>query len=134
MVKRVLRFCWTVRYEFLKYTIVGTSGVFIDMGTLIAFKEFLSLSPTTAVFLNQALLMVYNFTLNKYWSFKSVSVPHKQMIRYLTLAVFNYSFSVATMYLFNGIFDFDYRLVRLCTIIVAVSWNFLLFKYWVYKD
>jgi putative flippase GtrA len=37
------------------------------------------------------------------------------------------------MYVFNHGFGFDYRLVRICSIALMVSWNFFLYKYWVYK-
>ncbi len=28
----------------------------------------------------------------------------------------------------------DYKLVRISNIIIAVAWNFLIYKYWVYKQ
>ena len=86
-----------------------------------------------AMILNQIILLNYNFLLNKYWSFRNRAMPHKQLVRYLSLAIFNYLFAVGTMYLFNHILNFDYRLVRVATIAIMVSWNFLLYKYWVYK-
>jgi len=52
----------------------------------------------------------------------------------LALAGFNYGFSVFAMYLFNHLFNFDYRFVRLATIATMVAWNFFLYKYWVYKE
>jgi putative flippase GtrA len=134
MIKKTVSYFWSLRREFTKYFIVGFSGLFLDMGTLILFKEVFGIVPVLAVVINQILLLTYNFTLNKYWSFRNREMPHKQLIRYLNLAVFNYLFSVATMYLFNQVLDYDYRLVRICTIAIMVSWNFFLYKYWVYKE
>lgn len=132
MIKKIISYFWSLRREFTKYFIVGFSGLFLDMGSLILFTEVFGLLPVVAVLVNQAFLMSYNFTLNKYWSFKNKAVPHKQLVRYFTLAAFNYTFSVITMYFFNHILEFDYRLVRIATIAFMVSWNFFLFKYWVY--
>ncbi len=133
MIKKITNYAWQARYQFAKYFIVGISGVVIDMITLIFFKERLGFLPVFAVLSNQAIVLIYNFLLNKYWSFKNTEMPKKQLVRYLSLAAFNYVFSVITMLIFSDILNFDYRLVRISTIILAVSWNFLLYKHWVYK-
>lgn len=134
MITKILAYAWSIRHQFIKYFIVGFSGVFLDMGTLIFLKEYFFLAATVAVIINQVLMLTYNFLLNKYWSFKNKEIPHRQIVRYLILAGFNYLFSVVMMYYFNHIHDFDYRLVRLATIAVMVLWNFFLYKYWVYKE
>lgn len=133
MIKRTVNYFWSLRREFAKYFIVGFSGLFFDMGSLILFKEKFGMAPVVAVILNQIILLNYNFLLNKYWSFRNKAMPHKQLVRYLTLAGFNYLFAVGAMYVFNHIWEFDYRLVRILTIAVMVSWNFFLYKYWIYK-
>ncbi len=133
MIKKTANYLWSLRREFTKYFIVGFSGLFLDMGSLILFTEVFEIVPVVSVILNQVFLLAYNFSLNKYWSFRNKAMPQKQLVRYLTLALFNYGFSVLTMYLFNHLLDFDYRLVRIATIVVMVSWNFFLYKYWVYK-
>jgi len=124
---------WSLRKEFTKYFIVGFSGLLIDMGSLVLLKEVFGLWPVFAVIINQAFLLVYNFTLNKYWSFKNKEMPHRQIVRYLILAGFNYLFGVVVMYIFNHKLGFDYRLVRIFSIACMVSWNFFLYKYWVYR-
>jgi putative flippase GtrA len=134
MIKKIFNYFYSVRHQFAKYFVVGFSGLFIDMGTLILFKEKFGWIPVLAVAVNQLIVLVYNFTLNKYWSFANKEMPHKQLVRYLTLAGFNYGFSVLIMYIFNHEVGFDYRLVRIGTIILMVSWNFFLYKYWVYRE
>lgn len=134
MVKKAARYFWELRRQFAKYFIVGISGVVLDMASLILLKEKFHLLPTVAVIINQAFLLVYNFSLNKYWTFRNTDMPHKQVVRYGTLAGFNYLFSVAAMYFFNHELLFDYRLVRIGSIAIMVSWNFFLYKYWIYKE
>lgn len=133
MIKKTANYFWSLRQEFTKYFIVGFSGLFLDMGTLILFTEKFGMYPVVAVVFNQMILLTYNFLLNKYWSFKNQAMPHKQLVRYLSLTGFNYVLSVLFMYEFNHILEFDYRIVRVCTIAIMVSWNFFLYKYWVYK-
>lgn len=133
LIKRIKNLLWPHRRQFVKYFIVGISGFIIDLGLLILVKEAFTLNPTLAVVLTQIVVLVYNFILNKLWTFRNKDIPHKQLIRYAILASFNYLLGVLVMYIFNEILDFDYRLVRLGTVTAMVFWNFLLYKYWVYK-
>lgn len=131
--KIYINYFWSVRHQFVKYFVVGVSGVVIDLFTLMMFKEWFGMVATLAVVVNQAIMIIYNFTLNKYWSFANKEMPHRQVVRYLILFAINYVFSVVVMYLFSDKMGFDYRIVRLSTIALMVGWNFFLYKYWVYK-
>ena len=134
MVKRIARYAWSARHEFAKYTFVGCSGFVLDIGLLILFKEVFLLTATLAVILEQIVVLIYNFTLNKYWSFRNRAMPHKQLVRYLILAGWNYVFGVIMMYIFSDGMGYDYRFVRIVSVVIAVMWNFILYKHWVYAD
>lgn len=75
MVKKIISYLWSLRREFTKYFIVGFSGLFFDIGSLILFTEVFGLIPVVAVIINQAILLTYNFSLNKYWSFRNRAMP-----------------------------------------------------------
>ncbi|OGH73789.1 MAG: hypothetical protein A3C90_04490 [Candidatus Magasanikbacteria bacterium RIFCSPHIGHO2_02_FULL_51_14] len=134
MIKRTLKYFWSIRKQFTKYAIVGISGVAFDMASLVLLKELFGVNPTIAVVVNQAFVLVYIFTLNKYWSFRNTDLPRAQVVRFLLLAGWNYVFAVLMMFIFNERYGLDYKLVRIGSIAVMVSWNFLLYKYWVYRD
>lgn len=133
MNRRLVKYAKSIKAEFVRYFVIGVSTVAIDMGTLFVLKEYVGFLPVIAVALNQLLVITYNFNLNKYWSFRNKEVPHKQFVRYLMLAGFNYTFSILIMLLFNQFFGLDYLIVRLASIIVMVAWTFFVYKYWVYK-
>ncbi len=134
MIKRIFKYFLGIRFEFIKYFVIGVSAVILDMMSLVLFKEIFGLQPVMAVVINQFFLLVYVFCLNKYWTFRDKTMPKRQVVRFLILVFFNYIIAVSVMYIFNQWLEFDYRLVRLGTIALAVSWNFLLYKYWVYKQ
>ena len=134
MVKKLFQFLHRSRKEVLKYFIVGISSVILDMLTLIFLKEIMKLNAVLAISVNQIFVLFFNFCLNKYWTFKNFSLPHKQIFRYLTVAFINYCFAVVTMYFFHQSMGLDYRLVRMAAIAFMVCGNFLLSKYWVYHD
>ena len=120
--------------QFIKYFITGVSAFVLDMLTLYALKEWLGLTPTWATVCNQFLMLNFVFFINKFWSFKAAGITHRQMVRYLIVALANYLFAVAWMFVFNHMLQFNYLLVRAVNIMLAVSWNFLLYRYFVYKD
>ena len=119
--------------QFIKYFIIGSSAFVLDMLTLFILKEWLGLTPTWAIVVNQILMINYVFFLNKYWSFKADGVTHKQIFRYLIVAVSNYFIAIAWMWIFNEKAGLQYLLVRASNIVLAVTWNFLLYKFFVYK-
>ena len=134
MIKRIIQYFWRVRFEFTKYFVIGFSGMFLDIATLVLFKEVFGMWATLAVVFNQIIVIAYNFTLNKYWSFKNKALLHKQFVRYKLVFAANYFIAVWAMYVFSERFEFDYRIVRISTIALSVSWNFLIYKYWVYQS
>lgn len=134
MLLKIIRKLWSLRREFVKYFVVGISGLVLDVGSLYAFKEFLHLRPVTAVIINQAFLLNYVFFLNKYWAFKSRGVTRAQMIKFYTLAGINYIISVAWMYFFNEHLGINYLIARMSNVALAVAWNFLLYRFWVFKQ
>lgn len=122
------------RYQIAKYLLVGCSTVVLDLTTLVFLKEYVRLSAVWAVVVNQVFVFLYNFSLNKYWSFLNFALPYRQFVRYLTLAAFNYGISILSMIIIHTWLHYDYRLVRLGSIMLVASWNFFFYKYWVYGN
>ena len=134
MIKKNILRLWSLRHEFTKYSIIGVSAFIFDMGSLYLLKKSGGLSPVTAVVLNQPFILLYVFFLNRRWSFRAIGLTHKQMIKFMSLAGMNYLFSVAWMWFFNQQLGLHYLAVRISNIVLAVAWNFLLYKYWVYGN
>jgi putative flippase GtrA len=132
MIKKTFKFFWSLRQQFARYFIVGLTSFFLDMGSLIFLKESLHVAPFLAVIANQVFLLIFIFLMNKYWSFKNSAMTKQQILRFGIVVIFNYIFAVLAMYIFNHRLNFDYRLVRVGSIILSVSWNFFLYKYFVY--
>ncbi len=118
--------------QFIRYAVAGALGVTLDLAILSYFKEVQEFSVVTAVMLNQSIMVMVMFMLHKHWSFKNKQIPHAQFVRYLLLLAFNYIVAVVLMGIVTELFDIDYRFVRLGTIALSASWNFYLYRHWVY--
>jgi len=124
---------WSARHQFVRYFFVGFSGLFLDMGTLYVLTDLWRIRPVLAVGINGLLMLNYIFFLNKYFTFKSNGVTHKQMIKFFVLSGFNYIIAILWMYFFNEKLGINHLLARVSNIIASVAWNFLIYKFWVYK-
>lgn len=133
ILNKYLNYLWTHREQFIRYFIIGISGTVLDILTLWILKEFFDLLPVIAVVINQIFILLYIFLLNKKFSFQARGDTRKQMIRFFVLAGANYLFAISWMWLWSQYFGYNYLLVRICNIVLAVAWNFWLYKEWVYK-
>lgn len=122
------------KQQIIRFLVVGSSSALIDIGLLIMLKENFNFRPTFAIAINQIFVVIYNFLMNKYWSFKTKKMPIKQFSRYVVLVFFNYLISIILMYLLYDIFDINYKIARLFSIALLFIVNFIFYKHWVYKE
>ncbi len=134
MVKKAAQYVWNSRAELLKYVLIGSSGFVLDMLTLIFFKEFVGFDSVSSVIINQAIIVIYIFTLNKFWTFRNRQLARPQFIKYLALTGWNYTIAVVFMYIFSRTLGLHYLLVRIGSIALTVTWNFLLYKHWIFAE
>ncbi|MFA6514368.1 MAG: GtrA family protein [Patescibacteria group bacterium] len=120
--------------QIARFLVVGSSSALIDIGLLIFLKEKINFTPVLAVATNQIIIIIYNFLLNKYWSFETRKKPLRQFSRYVILVAFNYFASIILMYLLYSLIGIDYKIVRLVSIGLLFSCNFIAYKHWVYKE
>ncbi len=133
MLKRLILHFWSMRRQFAKYFIIGITAFVLDIGSLYLLKEQANFSPVTAVIINQIVLVNLVFYLNKKWSFQSNGQTRKQIIKFYILAAANYFISIIWMGAMHNYLHIHYLVARIANIILAVAWNFLLYRYWVYR-
>ena len=130
---KIRTFILASRRQLFFYVIIGGSAFVLDMSSLIFFKEILGVKPVITVIFSQIIIINYVFFLNKHFSFQSFGKTRQQMIKFYLLACWNYFFGIGWMWLLNEVMSWNYLAVRVAGIVLAVSWNFLLYKFWVYK-
>ncbi len=134
MFNRLWQQFWPHRTQFIRYFVIGFSGFLLDIFTLYLCKEWIDLTQTQAVLLNQPFIIAYVFALNRLWSFRSSGVAHQQLARFFMVACGNYMFSAAWIWLISEKIGVQYLIARTLNVALAVSWNFLIYKHWVYKE
>lgn len=133
MLNKLISNLLSMRKEFAKYFIIGISSFFVDVGSLYVLKEWAGFTPTFAVVINQPIIAFLVFYLNKRWSFRAGGLTQIQILRFYSLVGANYLFSIVWIHITHDWLGIQYILARTANIALAVSWNFLLYKYWVYR-
>lgn len=125
---------YTKYFPFLKYSIVGTIGTVIDLGSLYIFVEYFKFPLLFAVTLSFILAVLNNFILNKIWTFKNKSKNiRKLFIKFLLVSLVGLALTDGLMLLLTNILGLWYMLSKLLTSGVVLTWNFFANKIWTFK-
>jgi putative flippase GtrA len=112
--------------KFLKFGIVGFTGLFVDFGTTYICKEWLKIQKYIANSIGFTVAASSNYILNRVWTFKShdpnIAVEYTEffIISLIGLAINNF-----VLWLILTKFKINFYLAKLFAIAVVTVWNFL---------
>lgn len=130
---RLFRWGWNNKKHLATYGFVGGSSVVLDFGLLKIFNTWLfPWSAALSVALAQLIVLGWNYTLHRVYTFQSKGMVKKQLMRYAVLTIWNYVIGVFVMYVFADMLGFEPLHVRIATVGLVVMWNYLLFRFWIY--
>lgn len=141
--KDQLEFIWNIpklgfrtHKDFVKYSIVGFSGVLINLGAYVFLTRYLGMMPEIAPILSIEISLLSNFMFNNFWTFKKRLIQSNFLSRLFQFhlvagisGILNYSiFFVSFRYLMiNDIF------ANLLGISAAAIMNYLINSNWTWK-
>ncbi|MDY7015282.1 MAG: GtrA family protein, partial [Cyanobacteriota bacterium] len=121
---------WPVA-RFLRFGLVGTSGIFVDLAVFYGLRTFLGLGLTRSAILSTEVAIVHNFLGNDLWTYRDISRSQKGWSkRFKRLLKFNavclagliLNVSIVNL-LFNGLGINEY-VAKLVAIAAVTFWNF----------
>lgn len=123
--------------QFLRFSLVGSSGVLVNLAVYTAAIYLLSWHYLTAATLSFLVAMTNNFILNRYWTFKSHQKGQAgaggQYFRYSVVTLFGYLVNMALLWVFIDGLHWHEVLSQLLAIMVTTLSNFLGSKLWAFK-
>lgn len=111
-------------FKFLKFIIVGFSGLVVDFSTTILLKEKIKIHRYIANSTGFVLAASSNYLFNRLWTFESNNP--KILIEYSTfliISMIGLLINNTFLYLFEKKFRFYFA--KFCAIMVTSLWNFL---------
>ena len=119
--------------KFIKFCMVGFSGVFVDFGITYFCKEVLKVQKYYANAIGFTTAATTNYVLNRTWTFHSKN-PHVVMefSRFFIIALIGLGINSAIIWLMNGKFKVNFYLSKLIGTIIVTGWNFLINAYFTF--
>ena len=119
--------------KFIKFCLVGFSGVFVDFGITYLFKEVLKVQKFVANAIGFTTAATTNYILNRIWTFESKN-PHVvlEFTRFFIIAMIGLGINSAIIWLMNEKFKVNFYLSKLVATIIVTAWNFLINAYYTF--
>ena len=122
--------------DFIKYSVVGFSGVLVNLGLYTILTRYFSFSEVIAPLISIELSLLSNFLLNNFWTFRKREISRSIYKRFLQFhivsgggACLNY-FTFLFAFAFLGLHDI---LSNLIGIAVAAILNYLINSNWTWR-
>lgn len=124
---------------FSKAQLSAFIGGLIDYGIMIIVTEFIGLHYTLGIAIGGVVGAIFNFTVNKIWTFNSKNEEYhnsltKQLLKFV-ITVANSIFLKSTgTYFLTTFSTIDYKITRpFVDIVVSTCFNYTLQRQWVFK-
>jgi putative flippase GtrA len=119
--------------KFVKFCLVGFSGVFVDFGTTYFLKEVLKVQKYVANAIGFTLAATSNYFLNRVWTFNSHNPEVVlEFSRFFIIALIGLGINSAIIWLLNGKFRINFYLSKLVATVIVTMWNFLINAYFTF--
>ena len=123
--------------DFMKYSLVGVSGVFVNLGLYLFLTRYYEISQVVAPLIAIESALISNFILNNFWTFGKRVTQSRIRVKFIKFhlvsglsALINYSVFL-TLFLVFGLFDI---LANLIGIGLAAIVNYLINSNWTWKN
>ena len=112
-------------FKFLKFGLVGLSGVFVNFGITYVCKEWLKLNKYLSNILGFIFAATTNYFLNRIWTFQSTNPQiGSEYAKYFAIALVGLCLDTLTVYLLNGKLKWNFYLSKIFAVGVSTLWNF----------
>ena len=118
--------------QFSKYIIIGGTSALCEL-LLFTIFEVLGIGIFISNISAVVIATVINYLLNKFWAFKSQKGSIKNLVLYISLFIFNITFS-SQFIIFLSNAGFKSIVAKFISMILITCWNFVLYKKIIFKE
>lgn len=111
--------------KFLKFGVVGFSGLFIDFGLTYLFKEVLHVQKYVSNAIGFMMAASSNYFLNRIWTFQSTN-PNiaLEYTEFIVISLIGLIINTAILFLLVSKLKMNFYLSKVFAIAVVTLWNF----------
>ena len=119
--------------QFIKFCVVGGTGVVVDFGITFLFKEKLKLNKYIANSLGFMAAASTNYLLNRWWTFRSHDPEvAQQYVQFVGMSAIGLILNNIIIYLLNDKARLNFYLSKLIAIGLVTLWNFFMNYYFTF--
>lgn len=119
--------------QFMKFCVVGGTGVVVDFGITFLFKEKLKLNKYIANSLGFMAAASTNYLLNRWWTFRSHDPEvAQQYVQFVGISAIGLILNNIIIYLLNDKARLNFYLSKLIAIGLVTLWNFFMNYYFTF--
>ena len=119
--------------QFIKFCVVGGTGVVVDFGITFLFKEKLKLNKYIANSLGFMAAASTNYLLNRWWTFRSHDPEMaQQYVQFVGISAIGLILNNIIIYLLNDKARLNFYLSKLIAIGLVTLWNFFMNYYFTF--
>jgi len=126
-------FSETFLLKFVKFSMVGLSGVFVDFGITFLAKEYCKIQKYISNAMGFTVAATTNYMLNRLWTFDSHN-PNValEFSRFFVIALIGLGINLLIIWAMSGKFKVNFYLSKLVATVVVTLWNFLINAYYTF--
>ena len=111
--------------KFLKFGVVGFSGVFVDFGITWLFKEKVKLNKYLSNAIGFICAATSHYILNRIWTFQSENADvATEYGKFMLVSAIGLGINSLTLYILTDKFKWNFYLSKIFAIGAATLWNF----------
>lgn len=113
-------------FKFVKFGVVGFSGVFVDFGVTWFFRDLLKINQYVANSTGFMCAVVSNYILNRIWTFHSTDPGIAvQFGKFFLVALIGLAMNNGIIYLLNERRGVKFYTAKLVATAIVMIWNFV---------
>ena len=111
--------------KFLKFGVVGFSGVFVDFGITYLFKEIIKINKYVSNAIGFVCAATSNYILNRIWTFQSENADvATEYGKFMLVSAIGLGINSLTLYILTDKLKWNFYLSKIFAIGMATLWNF----------
>lgn len=112
-------------FKFLKFGVVGFSGLIVDFGVTYLCKEKLKIHKYVSSSLGFIVATTTNYSLNRYWTFNSHdSASFIQFGKFFIISLVGLFLSNGLIYLLHEKLKWNFYIAKAFAVVLVSLWNF----------
>lgn len=113
--------------KFLKFGVVGLSGVVVDFFVTWLCKEKMGVNKYVANAIGFSLAVINNFLLNRYWTFEENTQPvTEQFLKFALIALAGLAINSFLLFVIVKFIKINFYVTKLLVIGLVFFWNFFM--------